>query len=258
MQLKTVLKGSPHSWMPSFGHLYIYSSPRVTLVHLAANAIRLGLHVTGQDVPQKLIRLGNCLVVSLLSMSWVCPVSNLWDSISSLGTLPLVPAFFWRFSSVLTSLSTTLASFLHCTLSPFWLMRRRTAMACKRYSLVFPWEKMDMLKMFPLGSLILRLSGASFVVTRSVGGMYRMGGQLLICPFLHSKSFSPLGPFENGTHLGMLPECGTQHKSLERRSWWTHRNQTVCVVAWKKLCREQKSWLQNSCYCQLCTYSWLN
>ena len=52
--------------MPTFGHLTIYSSPQVALVHLMADAIPLGLCVTGQQVPQLLIRLGDCLVVSLL------------------------------------------------------------------------------------------------------------------------------------------------------------------------------------------------
>jgi hypothetical protein len=36
------------------------------LVHLTANVIPLGLHVTRQEIPQKLVRLGDCLVVSLL------------------------------------------------------------------------------------------------------------------------------------------------------------------------------------------------
>jgi hypothetical protein len=38
------------------------------LVHLVADAIPLGLCVTGQQVPQLLIQLGNCLVVSLLGL----------------------------------------------------------------------------------------------------------------------------------------------------------------------------------------------
>jgi hypothetical protein len=36
------------------------------LVYLAANRIPLGLRVTGQEVPPKLICLGNCLGTSLL------------------------------------------------------------------------------------------------------------------------------------------------------------------------------------------------
>ncbi len=52
--------------MPTFGNFTVYCSPRVILVHLAADAIQLGLRVTGQQVPQLLIRLGYCLVVSSL------------------------------------------------------------------------------------------------------------------------------------------------------------------------------------------------
>jgi hypothetical protein len=66
MQLKTVSEGHPRSRTPTFSHLTVYCSPRVTLVHLAADAIPLGLCITGQQVPQLLVRLGNCLVVSLL------------------------------------------------------------------------------------------------------------------------------------------------------------------------------------------------
>ncbi len=54
--------------MPTFGHLTIYCSPRVTLVHLAADAIPLGLCIARQQVPQLLVRLGDCLVVSLLGL----------------------------------------------------------------------------------------------------------------------------------------------------------------------------------------------
>jgi hypothetical protein len=66
MQLKTVLVGHPHAWMPPYCHLTVYSSPRVTLMHLASNAIPLGLLITGQEVPQLLLCLGNCLLMSLL------------------------------------------------------------------------------------------------------------------------------------------------------------------------------------------------
>jgi hypothetical protein len=55
MQLETVQEGHPHSRTPTFGHLTIYCSPQVTLVHLAADAIPLGLCVAGQQVPQLLI-----------------------------------------------------------------------------------------------------------------------------------------------------------------------------------------------------------
>jgi hypothetical protein len=62
----TVHEGRPHSQMPTFGHLTVHCSPRVTLVHLGADAIPLGLCITGQQVPQLLVRLGDSLVMSLL------------------------------------------------------------------------------------------------------------------------------------------------------------------------------------------------
>ncbi len=55
MQLKTVQEGHPRSQTPTFGHLTIYCSPQVTLVHLTADAIPLRLYVAGQQVPQLLI-----------------------------------------------------------------------------------------------------------------------------------------------------------------------------------------------------------
>jgi hypothetical protein len=66
IQLKTVQEGRPPSQTPTFGHLTVHCSLRVTLVHLAADAIPLGLCITKQQVPQLLVHLGNCLVVSLL------------------------------------------------------------------------------------------------------------------------------------------------------------------------------------------------
>ncbi len=66
VQLKTVLESSPHVGMPPYSHLAVYSSPRVTLVHLAANTIPLGLRITGQEVPQLLVRLDDCLIILLL------------------------------------------------------------------------------------------------------------------------------------------------------------------------------------------------
>ncbi len=122
----------------------------------------------------------------------------------------LDPAASWRFFNVPASLSTALTSFLHCTLSHFWLMRRRTVMMWARYSLVFPWEKMDMLKTAPLGRLILRLSCASLVVTRSVGGTYGTGGPLI-------SALSPLITLETvQQERGMLL---SGDKRLLREGW---------------------------------------
>ncbi len=68
VQFKTVSDCSPHMQTPSFGHLTIHSSPQVMLVYLTANANPLGLCITGQEVPQKLLHLGNSLAVSHLGI----------------------------------------------------------------------------------------------------------------------------------------------------------------------------------------------
>jgi hypothetical protein len=150
---------------------------------------------------------------------------------SSLETALLDPAVFWRFFNIPSSLSTALASFLHCTSSPFWMMRHRTPTICARYSSVFPQEKMDMLKTVPSGSLILRLSGASLVVTRSIGGTYGMGGRLLSCPFLHSESFSPLGLLRAVLILECCQSVVFSTSLLNKDLGGTCRNLTACVVA---------------------------
>jgi hypothetical protein len=66
MQLMPVQEGRPRLWTPTFGHLTVYCNPRVTLVHLVADTIPLGLCVAGQQVLQLLVQFGDCLVVSLL------------------------------------------------------------------------------------------------------------------------------------------------------------------------------------------------
>jgi hypothetical protein len=38
-------------------------------------------------------------------------------------------------------------------------------------------------------------------------------------PFLALKILQSFGSLEGDTHLGVLPECGTQHESLKHRSW---------------------------------------
>jgi hypothetical protein len=122
MQLKTVQEGHPRSRTPTFGHLTIYCSPQVTLAHLAADAIPLGLCVAGQQVPQLLIRLGDCLVVSLLGF-----VEHLFGLLNLhlagltstlVETVFQAPAASWRFFNT-SDRHNALASILHFLGSPF-------------------------------------------------------------------------------------------------------------------------------------------
>ncbi len=68
MKLKTVLEGHPRLQTPPFGHLTVYSSPQVTLLHLAANTIPLELWIPGHEVSKQLVDFGNHLVMSLLEI----------------------------------------------------------------------------------------------------------------------------------------------------------------------------------------------
>ncbi len=118
--------------MPPYGHLTIYSSPRVMLVHLAPYVIPLELRVTRQEVSQELISLGDCLVVLLLGFLehllglLDLQLAGLHVIIGRDGSLDL--AAFRRSLNIPVSFTAGFPSFLHCMLRPFCLMMRRTAM----------------------------------------------------------------------------------------------------------------------------------
>ncbi len=160
MKLKTVLEGSPRMQTPPCGHLTIHSSPQVTLAYLAANLIPLGLRITRQEIPQKLIRLGISPVVSLpgffehlLGLAEL----QLASLLIFLELKPLGPIDSSRFSRVPTNVSTIFPSFLHCTSSPFWWMRCRTATTWARYSLVLPMWEDGHVEDGPIGKLDLQI-----------------------------------------------------------------------------------------------------
>ncbi len=149
-------------------------------------------------------------VLASSSISWVWTISTLQAFWSSLEPKPLDWIDLSRFSRVPANLSrTVLATFLHCTLSLFLLMRCRTAMTCAQHSLLLHQEKTVIVKMVPSRSLTFRLSYDSCVVTKSEGGKYGVGGQLLSSPFSHSESFKPLGFLRMVVIFGVLPEFCT-------------------------------------------------
>jgi hypothetical protein len=95
-----------------------------------------------------------------------------------------------------------------------------------------------MLKMVPSGSLTFRLSKDSLmVVTRSVGGSYGMGGQLLSCSFLHSESFKPLGLLRMVVILACCQSVVSTMSHLNVDLGGTRRNQVACVVVLENLQR---------------------
>jgi hypothetical protein len=68
------------------------------------------------------------------------------------------------------------------------------------------------------GILIFKLSVTSLVVIRPVGETIWDGWPTTQLPFLALRILCSFGSLEGGTHVGLLPECGTQHKSIEHRS----------------------------------------
>jgi hypothetical protein len=87
-----------------------------------------------------------------------------------------------------------------------------------------------MLKTIPSGSLILRLSGASLVVAKSIGGTYGMGGLLLSCSFLHSKFLSPLGLLRVVLILACCQRMVPSTSLLKEDLGGTRMSQSSCVV----------------------------
>jgi hypothetical protein len=87
---------------------------------------------------------------------------------------------------------------------------------CARYSLVFLFAKIIILKTVPSGSFTLQFAKVSFVARGLVGGTYGMDGQLLSWPYLHSKSFRLLWLLRIVLIFCRLLERGIQHELFER------------------------------------------
>ncbi len=92
-------------------------------------------------------------------------------------------------------------------------------------------------KTVPSGSLTFILSGDSLVVTKSVGVMYRMGGQLLSCPFFHSESFNSLRMLRMVVILAYCQSVVPSTSLVNVDLGSAHRNQVACVVALEHLRR---------------------
>jgi hypothetical protein len=75
---------------------------------------------------------------------------------------------------------------------PFCSRRHLIVMTCTRYSLLFPWLKVDIWKLVPSGNMTL-ICLVSLFLCRLIGGTYGIGGQMLNVPLLHSESLRPLG-----------------------------------------------------------------
>jgi hypothetical protein len=224
MQLKTVLEGHPCLWTPTFGHLTIYSSPQVALMHLVEDKILLGLCITRQEVPQLLVRLGNCLVVSLLG--FLEQLLNLFNlhlvglNINICQDGVLRTRVFLEILQHLRPLYNGLGK--HPTLlgQPLLINDLEDCNNVCKVFLVVPMGvnghvEVGLVRKLDLENLRFFL-GCDDVNLRYV----RNGQPVAQLPFLTLGILQPAGRLEGGTHFGMLPESGTKEEFLERRLWW--------------------------------------
>jgi hypothetical protein len=190
-------------------------------MHLAADAIPLGLCITGQEVPQLLVHLGDCLVVSLLGfLEHLLSLLNLHlaglninvcrDGV--LGTRGLN-----KILQCLRPLYNSLGK--HSTLlgQPFLINDLED---CNDVCEVFLGVPMGVNRHVEVGLVRkLDLQGLRFSLGRD--DVYlrhvRDGWPVAQLPFLALSIIQPVGSLEGGTHYGMLPESGTKPKFLERR-----------------------------------------
>ncbi len=191
------------------------------LLHLAADPIPLGLRVTGQEVPQLLERLGNCLVVSLLGfLEHLLSLLNLHleglnvnvcrDGV--LGTRGFL-------------------DILQCLRPPYNSLGKHPALLgqpllmdnledCNNVCKVFLGVPTGVNRHVEVGIIRkLDLQGLRFFLGRD--DVYlrhvRDGRPVAQLPFLALSIIQPVRSLEGGTHFGMLPESGTKQEFFERR-----------------------------------------
>jgi hypothetical protein len=222
MQLKTVLEGHPCAWIPPFGHLNIYFSPQVTLVHLAANAILLGLQITGKEVLQLLVHLGNCLFVSLLGfLEHLLGLLNLHLvrlNVNIQQDSVLGPSALYEILQPLELPHNSLSKLPALHFQPLLDDVEDCNDVCKVFLSITRGKDghvdMGIVRKLDLQDLRFLL-GCHDICLSNIRDRWLVA-QL---PFLALRIPLPIGSLEGSTHFGMLPESGTEHKFLERRLW---------------------------------------
>ncbi len=185
-----------------------FTAAQVTLVHLAADAIPLGLCITKQQVPQLLVRLGNCLVVSFLGF-----LEHLWHLLNLYlaswnvhrgqdGVLRL-----HSFLEILERLG--LGEYPALLGQPLVLDYAKDRKdVCKVFLLVPPGLNRDT-EVWCIWKLYLEQLGF-FLGHDDINDKYvwdrRPVRQLL---FLAFRILQPIKRLDGGTHFGVLPESGT-------------------------------------------------
>jgi hypothetical protein len=192
-------------------------------VHLAADTIPLRLCITRQEVPQLLVRLGNCLVVSLLGFfEHLLSLLNLHLAGLNINVCPDGVLRTRGFKEILQRLRPLFNSLgKHPTLlaQPFLIDDLEDCCYVRK---VFLSISMEVYGHVEVGLIWkLDLQGLRFFLGHDdINFRYiRDGRPVVQLPFLALSIFQPVGRLEGGTHFGILPEFGTKQEFLERRLW---------------------------------------
>jgi hypothetical protein len=193
------------------------------LVHLAADAIPLGLCIAGQQVPQLLIRLSDCLVVNLLGFL---------EHLDSLLNLHLARRNIHRhqdgvprlcgFLEILQCLGpshNSLGKNLALLGQPLLFNHLEDCKYVRKVFLIVPTgvnrhAEVGRVRKLDLEDLRIFL-GRDDVYHRDVRDRRPMR-QL---PLLALSFLQPVWGLEGSTHFGVMPESGTQQEFLKRRLW---------------------------------------
>jgi hypothetical protein len=229
--------------MPTFSHLTVYSSSQVALVHLAADAIPLGLCLTRQEVPQLLIHLGNCHVVSLLGfLEHLLSLLNLHLAGLNINVCQDGVLGTRSLKEILKCLRPRYHSLgKHPTLlgQPFLIDDLED---CNDVCKVFPSVPMGVNRHVEVGLVRkLDLQGLRFFLGHDNVYLRHVwnGRPVSQLSLLTLSIIQPIGRIEGGTYFGMLPESSTMQEFLERRLWqksW-EPSRLNCGL---KICKMQK------------------
>ncbi len=189
-------------------------------MHLTADAIPLGLCITGQEVPQLLLRLGDCLVMSLSKIfEHLLGLLNLHlaglnidvcrdSALRSRGFKEILQRARPSFNS-LGKLPTLCAQ-------PFLIDDTEDCKyVCKIFfgvpTGVYGHVEVEIVWKLDLQDLRFFL-GCDDIYPRYV----RDGRLVAQLPFLALSILQPFGRLVGSTHFGILPESGTKQDFLER------------------------------------------
>ncbi len=185
--------------------------------------IPLGLCITGQEVPQLLVRLGDCLVVSLLGfLEHLLGLLNLHLAGLNINVCRdgvLRTRSFEEILQCLRPLFNSLGKHPTLLAQPFLINDLED---CNYVHKVFLGVPTGVYGHVEVGLVWkLDLQGLGFFLGREdVHLRYvREGQPVAQLPFLALSILQPVRRLEGGTHFGLLPESSTKQEFLEKRLW---------------------------------------